>query len=179
MPMVEVDENELAVLKNAYSTLNGIYKKDKIGTERLVKSAFGDKIRTSEDDAAPLIEPYAKRLEAVEERFKKLDTAQAEWMKNEQYASLRAQGYTDEGIDAIKKIMSDRKIDDVEVAAAYFDKQNPPQPAIPNGLQSSQWNFDNMTAGDDDLKELFKDEEKWADREAIKTFQEIRQGKAV
>lgn len=177
MPMVEVDENELRALKNAYTTLNGLYTKDKVGTERLVKSVYGDKIRTSEDDAAPLIEPYKKRLEELENWKKGLETRQSDWEKNEALASLRAQGYTEEGVEAIKKLMTDRKINDPEVAAALFDKLNPPQPSIPNGLQSNAWNFG--ASNDDDLKELFKDEEAWADKEAIKTFQELRSGKAA
>lgn len=177
MAAVEVEESELSALKAAYATLNGMYSKDKLGTEKLVKAAFGDKVRTSEDDAAPLIEPYKKRLEAMEEWKTDLEKRQGAWQKNESIAALKAQGYTVEGIEAIEKIMKDRKLDDPEVAAALFDKLNPPKAAVPSGLTSNSWNFG--ASDDEDLKELFKDEEKWADREAIKTFQDIKAGKPV
>lgn len=176
MSIVEIDEKELATLKGAYATLNGMYSKNRTGTERLAKEAFGDKIRTSEDDAAPLIEPYKQRLEAMEKWKDDLEKNQKSWHENEAISGLKAQGYTEEGVDAIKKIMKDRNINDAEVAAALFDKLNPPQPSIPNGLSSNNWNFG--ATDENDLKELFRDEEAWADREAIKTFQEIKAGKA-
>lgn len=177
MATIEIDDAELATLKGAYATLNGMYSKDKLGTEKLVKKAFGDKIRTSEDDAAPLIEPYKQRLEAMEKWKDDLEKSQSTWVRNEGISSLKNQGYTEEGVEAIQKLMKDRKIDDPEVAAALFDKLNPPKPAIPNGLESNSWNFG--ASSDEDLKELFKNEDAWADREAIKTFQEIRSGKSV
>lgn len=175
MPMVEIDESELAALQGAYKTLNGMYTKNRLETEKLAKATFGDKIRTSEDDAAPILEPYKNRIEAMEKWKTDLEKSQKNWQENEQITTLRNQGYTEEGVEAIKKLMKDRNLPDPEVAAALFDKLNPPQPSIPNGLQSNNWNFG--ATNDDDLKELFKDEEAWADREAIKTFQEIRQGK--
>jgi hypothetical protein len=125
-----------------------------------------------------LIEPYKKRLEALESKWAGVETNQKQWEEQEAFKSLRAQGYTDEGIEAVKDIMKNEGIKNPNHAAAIFDKMNPPQPAAPNGLASSSWNFGGQGTADEDLKQLWTNEDAWADKEAIKTFQEFRTNKA-
>jgi hypothetical protein len=69
-------------------------------------------------------------------------------------ARLRQAGWTDDGIKGVEKIMEEKGILDPDVAAAYFEKQHPPQtPVKPGG--AGAWNFMDMPAeGDDDLKKL-------------------------
>ena len=69
-------------------------------------------------------------------------------------ARLRSQKFTPAGIEAVEKIMEEQGITDHDIAAAYFEKQNPPQaPAMPGG--TGAWNFLEMpTDTDADLKRL-------------------------
>ena len=68
----------------------------------------------------------------------------------------REQKYTAAGIEAIEKIMADKGILDHKIAAAYWEKENPPPaPAMPGG--SGSWNFLDLPtdeAGDVDIKNL-------------------------
>lgn len=72
------------------------------------------------------------------------------WMKENKW--------TPEGIEAVEKIMADKGILDHKIAAAYFEKENPPQPpAMPGGTGS--WNFLELPAddkGDVDIKKLIE-----------------------
>lgn len=69
-------------------------------------------------------------------------------------AKLRGNKWTEDGIKAVEKIMEEQGILDHEIAAAYFEKQNPPQaPSMPGG--TGAWNFLEMpTDTDADLKRL-------------------------
>ncbi len=59
---------------------------------------------------------------------------------NRQKAQLRADGWRDEGIEAIEKHAQERGIADLEIAAAHWEKLHPPaEPVTPNG--SGSWGF--------------------------------------
>jgi hypothetical protein len=63
-------------------------------------------------------------------------------------AKLRRAGWTDDGLGEVRKLMDERGIIDPEIAAAYYEKQHPPQaPATPSG--SGPWNFMDAPADDD------------------------------
>lgn len=69
-------------------------------------------------------------------------------------AELRRQGWNDEGITAVQKMMSEKGILDPLDAAAIFEKHHPPQQvATPSG--TGAWNFAEGLADDQvDLKKL-------------------------
>lgn len=71
-------------------------------------------------------------------------------------AKLRRDGWTDDGIKEIEKLMEEKGILDPEIAAAYHEKMHPPQtPLTPGG--SGAWNFMELpTDGDADLKKLIE-----------------------
>ena len=56
--------------------------------------------------------------------------------------------YTDEGIEAVRKLMETKGLIDVDDAVAIFERANPPQtPATPGGgLTGDRWNFADVTA---------------------------------
>ena len=56
--------------------------------------------------------------------------------QDEAFARLRDQRYTDEGIAKIRELMTEKGIIDPEIAAAYFDRINPPSPITPTGSNS-------------------------------------------
>ena len=63
-------------------------------------------------------------------------------------AALRDQRYTPEGIEAVEKFMNDRGIPDHLVAAAYLEKQNPPQEVM-NPRAFGSFNFIEPPKDDD------------------------------
>ena len=87
-------------------------------------------------------ENTAKVTTEFEKKFNdlqaKIEADKAEREKNESLAALNAkfeagrkalrdQRYTKEGIEAVEKFMDERGIPDHAIAAAYLEKQNPPQ----------------------------------------------------
>jgi hypothetical protein len=69
-------------------------------------------------------------------------------------AELRRSGWTDEGIEGVKKVMQEKGLLDPLDAAIIFEKSHPPQsPVTPGG--SGAWDFMSLPKdGDDDLKKL-------------------------
>jgi hypothetical protein len=64
------------------------------------------------------------------------------------FARLKSQGhYTDEGVEAVRKLMETKGLIDVDDAVAIFEKHNPPQmPATPSGITGDKWNFTDTSA---------------------------------
>ena len=79
-------------------------------------STLGDKFDALQKQLA---EERAERAQA--EKMAKL---RAEWDRGA--AKLRANGYTDEGLQLVEKFMEDKGISDHEIAAAAFERLNPP-----------------------------------------------------
>jgi hypothetical protein len=73
--------------------------------------------------------------------------------REEGFRELRRVGWTKDGIDAVQKLMDEKGILDVSIAAAYHEKMHPPQaPAMPGS--SGEWNFLSGVTADDGDKEL-------------------------
>lgn len=112
---------------------------------------------------------------AEREKEAKLNTLSTSVEKGRQ--KLRAEGWTDEGIAAVDKLMEERGILDVEMAAAYYEKQNPPQaPANPRGVGA--WNFvEQVQDNEADLKKLLESKggnESLSDKMARDALNEFR-----
>ncbi len=101
----------------------------------------------------------------------------AEWNKQEKIASLRKAGYTDEGITKIQEIAASKNISDLDVAAAYFDKTNPPPAAKIPGMNSATFGND-IFGLQDNTKEkldlLFNDPDAFIAQEANAVAEEFR-----
>ena len=90
---------------------------------------------------------------------------------------LRQAGWLDENIAELRKTMEERGILDVDIAAAYYEKQHPPQEvATPRG--SGGWNFiENVQDGEKDLQKLLETKgssEVLADKMARDALNEFR-----
>lgn len=96
---------------------------------------FSQPLNDIQKQIADLTATVTKRFED-EETGKKLDAIRRQ--QDEGFQRLiDEQGYRPEGIEQIKKIMSDKGILEPEIAAAYFEKTNPPQtPITPTGSNS-------------------------------------------
>lgn len=127
------------------------------------------------DVATPLMD----ELKAMREQRDAAAAAATETQLTEAFTDIRrTRGYTDDGIEAIKKLMVDKSIADPYAAAARFAELNPPASQEAPGWTPSSWNID-QTVTDHDLKGLFANEDAWADNMAQKTLNEIRVGQAA
>ena len=150
MARVEIDEAELATHRGLTAALNGMLANPKSRSLVLQARKIADpNAHVPEvDAAAPIIgemqrireEMAAERKARKEEAEKAAEeraiaTAQATLDKQE--AQLRTAGWRDDGIAAVRKHAEERGIFDLEVAAAHFEKLNPPpEPVTPNGFGS-------------------------------------------
>ena len=97
---------------------------------------------------------------------------------------LRAQRYTDEGIDSIRKFMETKGLIDVDDAVTLWEKQHPPQtPSTPSGagMTGASWGFTDTDANTDkSIQELLanRGEGNTVDRMAMSALNEFRQAAA-
>lgn len=169
MPKIEVDENEILEMRGLKAVISKITSDPKraLLLEQLHKEADPD-VRTPRAD---MLKPAVERVEAVDAEVKalkkQLDDERSEREKERATLSLtskydsviaaaRKDGYTDKGIEELKKIMEEKSLMDFEAADAIFQRRNPaPAPSMP-GVTGS-WNFmDGAQAekGDDFTKRL-------------------------
>ena len=85
-----------------------------------------------------------EKLEALEKKEQDEKTKKSAQSIDELIASgrkqLKKEGYSDEGIDKIEKLMQDRGLTDYEAAASLFDRQNPPdEPVTSNIINAKDW----------------------------------------
>lgn len=165
--MAEIDETQLANYRNL-SDLMGKMMADP-NARKLVQQAhkaINPNVVIPEIDATkPIMEEIGKVREelAAEKKAREDETTKrveaerraelnGKWGQGQ--GRLREQGYTAEGIGAIEKIMEERGIVDHEVAAAYFDRLNPPTTPV----ASSGNRFDIFSPeqrSDENIKMLF------------------------
>lgn len=170
MATQEIDEVELLRLRKQDKTVHALMSNPK--AKRKIFEAYKEhdpNIRIPELEIEQAAAAPVKALETqVAALQKKIDDDAAERAKEAKLnsltgdvekgkAKLRRQGWTDEGIAAVEKVMEDKGILDVEVAAAYHEKLNPPQtPATPRGGVGG-FNFvESIQDNEADLKKLIE-----------------------
>ncbi len=148
--------------------------------------------------ATPLLDQEAAQLAPVKEMEKTLNERIAKFEKEREdekreatlagiaqrqsagLAQLRKQGYTDEGVAAVQKLMEDKGLLDVDDAVAIFERANPPQmPSTPQGgMTGTSWGFiTNNDESDKDIQALIAgrgDNEAVTDRMVQRSLQESR-----
>lgn len=117
------------LLERAHKTVNPRAPTPTLSQEEM----FAAPLTEVQKQIADLTNVVTKRFEQ-EETEKKLGALSRQ--QEEGFARLRDQRYTDEGIAAVQKIMSEKGILDPEVAAAYHARINPPSLATPTGSNS-------------------------------------------
>ena len=173
---VEIEDAELARLRGAEKLMGELIKSPK--TKRTVEKAIKElppDVVTDEDVAEPFVKPLNERIEKLEARLRKEDDTRLE---NDFQAKLdyyrKNHDYTDEGIDKIKALMKERTIPDVDAAVALFEKLNPPKPQQPSGFQPTGWNLGKAGSDSEEDKLLFTNEDLWAEREAVKAWNDAK-----
>jgi len=132
---------------------------------------------TVEDQAAPIV---AKVREEFQAELSKRDRATAEERaKTEMQAAIdraKAEGFTDEGLGNILKVM-ERGVANFDDAKKIYLSDNPPQPATPpGGTDSMDWNvYETMGSGDqkgfffpEGMPSITENPEKWERGMALK-----------
>ena len=156
MPMIEMSEDEARALKGSKALMDQLLKNPKTrrDTEKLVKTLYPETTIT-DDIAAPYVEDIKELRTEFKAFLKSQEDQKIESKFNGQLQQLRDQGYTEDGLDKIKKLMVDESLPNALAAAAYYEKQHPPEPMEPSALSPSDWGFGAPT-DDEDTKLLFK-----------------------
>ena len=192
MPTVELDEVELQRLRKQDQTVHAL-----MSNPQAKKKIFEAYKAANPDAKIPELEmeeaaraPVQALEKTVTDLQKQIADDKAEREKEAKLnalngsvesgmAKLRKAGWTDDGLAEVRKLMDERGIIDPEIAAAYYEKQHPPQaPATPSGVGG--WNFMEAPAEDDSYtKQLLAsksaaDNEQLAMNEAHKALNEFR-----
>lgn len=152
--MVEITEEQLDYLQKAEGLMKKLH--DNKATRPLFDKAvkahpeLGKNYMTVEETAEPIVAPIKEQVARLEKRLKDKEDAEMDGHLNETFKDVqRRYGYTDEGIGELKKMMVDKNIADPEVAAAYWEKKNPPKAIESNGYASTAWKFDEKSDKDE------------------------------
>jgi hypothetical protein len=164
--VVEVDEadyNRLMALNTVANKIASNPTSRKL-LEQAHKMVVPDALTPALDEEARAMAPVKELEKTVNERIAKFEKEQED-AKREQtlaaiarrqedgFAALRREGFLDEGIDKVKKLMEDKGLLDPRDAAAIFLRDNPPQmPATPSGVTGASWNF--AQTNDDSDKDI-------------------------
>ena len=191
MATVELDEVELQRLQKQDRTVHALMANPK--AKKKIFEAYKDVVP---DARIPELEMEAAAkapVEALEKEFKdfreQVEKDKAERDKNDRLnalngtvesgmAKLRRAGWTDDGLTEVRKLMDERGILDPEIAAAYYEKQHPPQnPVTPSGVGG--WDVTAPVEDDSYSKTLLSsksaaDNEQLAMNEAKKALNEFR-----
>ena len=147
--------------------------------------------QTEEELALRTAAPFIERVEAVSTQMQEFLNAQKEREERQaeertvaqleqDFAALAKRGYTGEGLEKIKELMVTRKIADPTAAALLFDSLNPAPPSEAPGYVPQTWDLSAAAGkGEDDLKMLFQNEDRWEQNKIGEVLNEIRLGKAA
>lgn len=168
MPKIEVDEEELLKLRSLEGVIKKIASDPKraIALEKLHKEVDPNVPTPRSDMLAPIsaeVQEVTKTMATLREelatekaeREKEKRLGEFERTYNAGFEKLRRDGWTDAGIEGVKKLMEERGITDHEIAAAYFEKLHPPQMPVTPGAVGA-WNFAQPAQDDDFTKKLLE-----------------------
>ena len=151
--------------KQVADMVDAIYNDPALGREAraLIKKKFPD-LPIPDYDVEVKVE---SRLEADKREREEAEKKRREAEEDERYKSQRQKtkddyGFTDEAMERVEKLMTERNIGDYEVAATYFAAKEP-KPADDRGGEGRYWNH----GKGDDFKEISADPEEWARKQIL------------
>jgi len=171
MAQIEIDEAELLRLKRV-ETMVGTALKNPVARKQLaraVKEISPDDPLAKEVDKVDPIEQRILdaekanadlRKELADDKASREHDAKIAGLRADQergFDELRRQKWTSDGIEKVKKVMEEKGILDVAIAATWVESQMPPQnPLTPGG--SGTWGFMDAPpeGGGDDIKKLIE-----------------------
>lgn len=162
MPIVEVDEEELKRSRTLTETIAKIMAdpEAKLKIQEATKKVFPNAVTPELDAVRARAESeggVAKEMAALKKQWEdeKIEAANQRKLDalktgiEDGLARLRRQGWTDDGIDGVRKLMEEKGLLDVQIAADHFEKQHPPVGVVSPGGQGA-WNFTDMQTGETD-----------------------------
>ena len=166
-------DEELRIMEGSKKLLDKMLgsPKTKRQTEKLIKEHFPE-TQISDD----IIEPVSNEVKELRKELKEF----RDGLKGKELDSKLEQGisylknerdFTEEGIEKLKKLMVEKEIPDIVVAADHWERQNPPKPQEPSIIAPTDWGF-GRKSDDKDWNELFQDEDAWAEKEARRAWAE-------
>jgi len=174
---VEYSDQDAAVLNGAHKLMDQLLSNP--ATKHVVEAAIKKihpTVTTEVDRAAPIINAVRHVNQKVDQTVNWLKAREIDHNLKGKFDSLqRDYGYTDEGIEEIKRLMVAEKIPSPDAAAALFDRRNPPKAQEPSLFSPTDWGFGRVPE-DEDAKLLWKNEDAWAEKQAKKVLQEISKG---
>ncbi len=169
MPKIEVDEaeyNQMMALTKVASKIAG-NKKALAKLEEAHKLVDANAMTPTLDAEKNQLEPVnalktelAAEIAAIkkerEDEKREATLASIAGKQEAAFSKLKSQHkYTDEGVAAVRKLMEDKGLLDVDDAVAIFERANPPQmPSTPSGMTGSAWNFTEQTDDNKDIAAL-------------------------
>lgn len=171
MPNVEIDEAEFLRLTKLNNFVHAGLQNPEAA--RLIEKAakmIDPNIKTPRlDQDAAIQTPMQKMQEDMAALRKSMDDRDAAATQNQTLNALASQredglrelrrtGWTADGIAAVEKLMDEKGILDVAIAAAYHEKQHPPTNVSMPG-STGGWNFMEAVTADEsdaDLKKLIE-----------------------
>ena len=154
MAKIEVDEEQFNIGQRTLATMRKIAANPKNARaleamhkeiDPNVATPLADADKLSSDRVDALQKQLDEMRKAADEKSKKDDEERAQGLLKSKWDTGRQklidQGFSPAAVDKIEKdIMEPKGIVDHEIAAAYWEKQNPPPPpAMPGGVGA--WNF--------------------------------------
>ena len=180
MANVELDEVELQRLQKQDRTVHALMANPK--SKKKIFEAYKEHDPNARIPELEMEEAAKAPVAALEKTVKDLQDQiaadKAEREKNERLsalngsvesgmAKLRRAGWTDDGLTEVRKLMDERGILDPEIAAAYYEKQHPPQaPATPGG-GTGGWDFTSAPTEDDSYTKTLLSSKSAADNEQL------------
>ena len=172
--MADVDDAQLRILQGAHTLMDKLMRNPatRQQAERLIKQ-IEPSVTTTEDYAKPYIEELAGMRKELTTFLEGQKTREVDGVLNKEYAALRDDGWTQEGLEKLKAFQVERNIPSPIDAAGAWERRYPAQPQQASILSSADWGFARDNA-DEMNNLLWKDEDAFADKEAFNVITEFR-----
>lgn len=195
MPMVEIDETELASFRTLTGQVNKILANPSARRKLLEAQKESDpSVVIPEIDAAAPVMAEMKKLSDSFEAFKaetakektdreerdRLAALNTRWEAGREYTKAKA-GYTDEGLAELEKFMQTHGVADHKIAIPAFERENPPAtPVEPSGAGSAFNIFGDHRKPDDAVNQLLEGKitpDGFLNRAVGETLRDLRGGR--
>lgn len=178
--MAEIDDNELATLRQAAKFLQEIEKTDG-GTKEIQRLAkrINPKIRTEDDVAEEYAKPLKEDLKKLTDRLDGWDKKVDDYNREESWRKVREEfGYTEDGVKSLREFAEKNGISNPRHAAVVWDKENPPAPVTSQYMGTSMLASDILGSDADAMKRLSENPLKFEEEETRKFLTEARAKRA-
>lgn len=165
-------------LANGYALLDTLMKGPaKRDFEGLVKKHVNPNAVTSDDIAAPLLDPLKQELKELREWRKKREEDELDQNFNSAFDRISRQyELTEDGQKSLKEFMVKKKIADPEDAVLAWQGRQPKQPMMPAGMDSASWGFGELDSKEDTTA-MLNDPDGYFDKQAAKIWNDVKNGR--